>query len=696
MPSPPVRIKPLPTAKGIALSGLVLLAACPPSPTKTGPGRPVVGRAEPRPRANVHPPLLQTARRAYVPLGNLVPHDVALSPDGRLLAVGGLFARVDLFDVVAGRRLRTLGRGDELPIGISVRFTADGRQLVAVGYKLRRAVVWDVATGKQLRRIQLTRTNRGRAVNAQIRSFDVGRGGLLALGRNGRVEIWNHSTGKLQQQIHVPYGLPPQAVALGDKGETLALVTPANQLLVFRVTDGVRLAMLQLRSRPSALAFSRDGKHLAVGMTNGSLHLVQTSSYKRERSFHFTAGSSSVVAVGFQGADRRVVVTESSGVMHELNASTGASLGRAQFGGTGGIRAAAVSAQGGLAALLGGESHVLLLHEAQGKSLPWPAQAPPPPPAPRPTIRLGAPTIIALPKQTADVVSTVMTKGGREVTLGYKPTALSSYILLTRGKARYLRRWFRRVLVPAAAKGRRAIRMALSPSEKLLFTHGPTDRLQRYFHATGFPMAMMPTKATGMASLLVTPNGRTIITTLHPGDTVKLWSNTGVAQGQFQGMRNPYWAGVSQKGDLFVEIGTLDEIRVFDLATRKQLWLHHTGGYRQREVMTLYFDPTAELLYSYHQSGFLRRYGARSGKLQSRHRIPAPRGVQGCTLRPDCQVLACATADTLHLVELPSGAPIRTVALPGAGALRDFSYSADGKALLLQRGKRHLWVLRFP
>jgi len=169
---------------GAAVWSLVLLTACPPSsPTNTGPRRPVVRRTDPRPA--VHPPLLKTARRAHVPLGKLVPHDVALSPDGKLLAVGGLFARVDLFDVARGRRLRTLGRGDELPIGISVQFTPDGKQLVAVGYKLRRAVLWDVATGKKLRRIQLTRTQKGRAVNTQIKAFAVGRGDQLALGRNG-------------------------------------------------------------------------------------------------------------------------------------------------------------------------------------------------------------------------------------------------------------------------------------------------------------------------------------------------------------------------------------------------------------------------------------------------------------------------------------------------------------------------------
>jgi len=102
---------------------------------------------------------------------------VALSPDGRTLAVGGAVGFVRLWDVETGELRRELEQADPWPQ--SLEFGPDGRSLVAA------ATLWDVATGNRI--------GPNLAAGHQASMTDLSPDGhsLLVTTPDGQVAVWD-------------------------------------------------------------------------------------------------------------------------------------------------------------------------------------------------------------------------------------------------------------------------------------------------------------------------------------------------------------------------------------------------------------------------------------------------------------------------------------------------------------------------
>jgi len=107
---------------------------------------------------------------------------VALSPDGRSLAVGGFGATVRLFDVRTGRLLHELDQGGAG--AFTLEFSPDGRVLAVSGFEPV-ASLWDVATGAQIGP-RLTAGDR----RAMLDLSSDGRRLLMTLA-NGQGTVWD-------------------------------------------------------------------------------------------------------------------------------------------------------------------------------------------------------------------------------------------------------------------------------------------------------------------------------------------------------------------------------------------------------------------------------------------------------------------------------------------------------------------------
>jgi WD40 repeat protein/tRNA A-37 threonylcarbamoyl transferase component Bud32 len=115
-------------------------------------------------------------------VGYALGYSVAFSPDGRMLATGGLHPLVYLWDVETGTLIRTLDQG--VAGGETLEFTPDGRILAVSGVEPV-ASLWDVATGRKIGR-SLTAGSR----RAMLDLSPNGHRLLMTLG-NGQGTLWD-------------------------------------------------------------------------------------------------------------------------------------------------------------------------------------------------------------------------------------------------------------------------------------------------------------------------------------------------------------------------------------------------------------------------------------------------------------------------------------------------------------------------
>ena len=201
---------------------------------------------------------------------------LALSPDGRVLAVAGK-DQVALFEAAGGKPIRTLSaEGETRSVmyasgpNTSLIFTKDGSELLAWG-NTKGIHRWEVATGDHMT-LDTDRVNRA-ATSSTAFSPD---GKLLVLGAwCDHLLIVDVATGKEVGRIKgVSNDLAgaPFAIAFSPDGKTLAWGGPVDgKVRVVNASTGATIRELVADSgRVTSLHFSADGKTLAAGYANSS------------------------------------------------------------------------------------------------------------------------------------------------------------------------------------------------------------------------------------------------------------------------------------------------------------------------------------------------------------------------------------------------------------------------------------------
>ena len=238
---------------------------------------------------------------------------LAFSPDGRLLASGGIDNTVRLWDPATGQNMRTLtGHTDIVKFRNAYRtrgavqavaFSPGGR-LLASGGTDNTVRLWDPATGQNMRTLTghtaaatLGDAFRvGGAVQAVAFSPD---GRLLASGgTDNTVRLWDPATGqnmhtltghtgtvKFRNAFRV--GGAVQAVAFSPDGRLLASGGTDNTVRLWDPATGQNVRVFNTHTsigKIQAVAFSPDGRLLASGGTDNIVRLWDPATGQNVRS----------------------------------------------------------------------------------------------------------------------------------------------------------------------------------------------------------------------------------------------------------------------------------------------------------------------------------------------------------------------------------------------------------------------------